>query len=181
MRADDGRIVSNMIVQAPGGSPMAIYGRGQQTRSFCHVSDLVRALVALGDMEKPPPGPVNPGNPDEVSVIELAGMIRTLIGSRSPLVHLPLPADDPRRRKPDIGRAEALLGCRPRMGLDRGLPDTARWFAGRIGAGSGGRPRGSVARVTPVPRHHARTRAPAVPASHAVRPKESRDCDRDSA
>jgi UDP-glucuronate decarboxylase len=137
MRADDGRIVSNMIVQALEGSPMTIYGSGQQTRSFCYVSDLVRGLVALGDMAKLPPGPVNLGNPDEFSVLELAGMIRKLVGSRSPLVHLPLPEDDPRRRRPDIGRAEALLGWRPRVGLDRGLPDTVRWFAGRIGARRG--------------------------------------------
>jgi UDP-glucuronate decarboxylase len=133
MRADDGRIVSNMIVQALEGRPMTIYGSGRQTRSFCYVSDLVRGLVALADVAETPTGPVNLGNPDEFTVMELAEMVRELVGSASPIVHRPLPEDDPRRRRPDIGRAQALLGWRPRIGLDRGLPETVQWFAGRIG------------------------------------------------
>jgi UDP-glucuronate decarboxylase len=131
MRSDDGRIVSNMIVQALEGRPMTIYGSGKQTRSFCYVSDLVRGLMALADVAETPPGPVNLGNPDEFTVMELAHMVRDLVESRSPIVHRPLPEDDPTRRRPDIGRAEAILGWRPRIGLDRGLPETVRWFAGR--------------------------------------------------
>jgi UDP-glucuronate decarboxylase len=136
MRADDGRIVSNLIVQALGGLPMTVYGSGRQTRSFCYVSDLVRGLVALAEVETTLPGPVNLGNPAEFSVLELAGMVRDVVGSRSPIVHRPLPEDDPRRRRPEIGRAEALLGWRPHVGLERGLPDTVRWFASRQGARS---------------------------------------------
>jgi UDP-glucuronate decarboxylase len=135
MRADDGRIVSNMIVQALDGRPMTIYGSGRQTRSFCFVSDLVRGLVALGEVAATPPGPVNLGNPDEFTVLELAHLVRDLVESASPIVHQPLPEDDPRRRKPDIGRAEALLGWRPKVGLDRGLPETVAWFASRRGEG----------------------------------------------
>jgi UDP-glucuronate decarboxylase len=131
MRADDGRIVSNMIVQALEGRPMTIYGTGEQTRSFCYVSDLVRGLLALAEVEAAPSGPVNLGNPAEFTVLELARLVRALVGSRSPIVHRPLPEDDPRRRRPDIGRAEALLGWRPRIGLDRGLPATVEWFASR--------------------------------------------------
>jgi UDP-glucuronate decarboxylase len=134
MRADDGRIVSNMIVQALEGRPMTVYGTGRQTRSFCYVSDLVRGLVALGEVEATPPGPVNLGNPAEFTVMELARLVRDLVGSRSPIVHRPLPEDDPRRRRPDIGRAEAILGWRPRIGLDRGLPETVEWFASRRAA-----------------------------------------------
>jgi UDP-glucuronate decarboxylase len=138
MRADDGRIVSNMIVQALEGRPMTIYGTGAQTRSFCYVSDLVRGLVALAEVEPAPPGPVNLGNPAEFTVMELARLVRDLVGSASPIVHRPLPEDDPRRRRPDIGRAEALLGWRPRIGLDRGLPETVEWFASRIGTAAAG-------------------------------------------
>ncbi|MCU0855955.1 MAG: SDR family oxidoreductase [Rhodobacteraceae bacterium] len=150
MRADDGRIVSNMIVQALAGRPMTIYGSGHQTRSFCFVSDLVRGLLALGDVAERPPGPVNLGNPDEFTVLDLALMVRGLVGSTSRVVHLGLPEDDPRRRRPDIGRAEAFLGWRPRIGLDRGLPETVRWFAGRIDRGEGAPPiPGGAARRPP--------------------------------
>jgi UDP-glucuronate decarboxylase len=149
MRADDGRIVSNMIVQALQGRPMTIYGSGQQTRSFCYVSDLVRGLVALADIAAAPAGPVNLGNPDEFTMLELALLIRDLVASDSALVHLPLPEDDPRRRKPDIGRAEALLGWRPRIGLDRGLPETVRWFAGRLVRQGAGEAADGVARTPP--------------------------------
>jgi len=135
MRADDGRIVSNLIVQALDGRPLTVYGSGRQTRSFCYVSDLVRGLVALGEVAATPPGPINLGNPAEFTVMELAGLVRDLVGSASPIVHRPLPEDDPRRRRPDIGRAEELLGWRPRIGLDRGLPETVRWFASRRSPG----------------------------------------------
>lgn len=137
MRADDGRIVSNMIVQALEGRPMTIYGSGRQTRSFCYVSDLVRGLVALAEVQPTPPGPVNLGNPAEFQVLELAHLVRELVGSASRIVHQPLPEDDPRRRRPDIGRAEALLGWRPRVDLDHGLPETVRWFSSRCGVAAG--------------------------------------------
>jgi UDP-glucuronate decarboxylase len=119
---------------------MTIYGSGRQTRSFCFVSDLVRGLVALGEVAATPPGPVNLGNPDEFTVLELARRVRDLVDSASPIVHRPLPEDDPRRRKPDIGRAEALLGWRPRVGLDRGLPETVAWFASRRIGGADAQP-----------------------------------------
>jgi UDP-glucuronate decarboxylase len=128
MRADDGRIVSNMIVQALEGRPMTIYGTGQQTRSFCHVSDLVAGLLALAGVAATPPGPVNLGNPEEFTVLELAVRVRDLVGSVSPLVYRPLPEDDPQRRRPDIGRAWDLLEWRPQVTLDDGLRDTIAWF-----------------------------------------------------
>ena len=133
MRADDGRIVSNFIVQALEGRPMTIYGTGRQTRSFCYVSDLVRGLVALAEVEPAPRGPVNLGNPAEYTVLELAEVVRDIVGGTSPILHRPLPEDDPRRRRPDIGRAAALLGWRPRIGIDRGLHETVDWFASRRG------------------------------------------------
>jgi UDP-glucuronate decarboxylase len=134
MRADDGRIVSNMIVQALEGRAMTIYGTGHQTRSFCYVSDLVRGLVALADVPEPPPGPVNLGNPAEFTILELAHRVRELLGSKAPIVHRPLPEDDPRRRRPDISRAKAVLGWMPDVPLDRGLDLTISWFAERHGA-----------------------------------------------
>jgi UDP-glucuronate decarboxylase len=136
MRADDGRIVSNMIVQALDGRPMTIYGTGQQTRSFCFVSDLVRGLIALGDVEATPPGPVNLGNPVEFTVLDLARKVRRIIGSDVPLVHRALPQDDPRRRRPDIRRAAEFLGWRPKVDLDQGLSETVRWFAALDGRGA---------------------------------------------
>jgi UDP-glucuronate decarboxylase len=136
MRADDGRIVSNMIVQALEGRAMTIYGTGRQTRSFCYVSDLVRGLLALSEVPRPPSGPVNLGNPAEFSVLELAHRVRDLIGNKAPIVHRPLPEDDPKRRRPDISRAEDVLGWTPAVPLERGLDLTIRWFAARHGAGT---------------------------------------------
>jgi UDP-glucuronate decarboxylase len=135
MRPDDGRIVSNLIVQALTGAPMTLYGKGEQTRSFCHVGDLVEGLVRLMAVEPAPDAPVNLGNPGEFSVAELAALVRRLVPTASPLVHRPLPEDDPRRRRPDIGRAMALLGWEPRIGLEQGLVDTAEWFALTLGHG----------------------------------------------
>lgn len=131
MAIDDGRVVSNFIVQALRGEPLTIYGEGQQTRSFCYVDDLVRGLMLL--MEHPTEiGPVNLGNPDEFTIRELAEQVIALTGAKSQLVHRPLPADDPRQRKPDITRARQTLGFQPRVPLAQGLQQTVPWFAQRL-------------------------------------------------
>jgi UDP-glucuronate decarboxylase len=129
MREDDGRVVSNLIVQALRGEPMTIYGEGRQTRSFCYVDDLVQGIMRL--METPPgfTGPVNLGNPVEVTVLELAERILALTGSHSRLVRKPMPTDDPTRRCPDISLARTQLGWEPRIPLDEGLRRTIAWFA----------------------------------------------------
>lgn len=128
MRPDDGRIVSNLLVQALEGREMTIYGDGSQTRSFCFVSDLVRGLIALMAVTKTPEGPVNLGNPAEITVLELARHIRKAVPSASEIVFRPLPSDDPKRRQPDIGRARELLGWTPEVPLHEGLARTAAWF-----------------------------------------------------
>jgi len=124
MRPDDGRVVSNFIVQALAGRPLTIYGDGRQTRSFCYVDDLVRGLDAL--MSAPPgfAGPVNLGNPAEYTVRELAERIRDACGTGSPLAFHPLPEDDPVRRRPDIALARHALGWEPRVGIEEGLART---------------------------------------------------------
>jgi UDP-glucuronate decarboxylase len=132
MHEDDGRIVSNFIVQALTGAPITIYGDGRQTRSFCHVSDMVEGLVRLMGTGRAVTGPVNLGNPDEVSVLALADRIIRLTGTRSPLEFRPLPADDPRRRRPDIGSAVRLLDWQPRMPLEEGLLATIETFRRRL-------------------------------------------------
>jgi UDP-glucuronate decarboxylase len=129
MRADDGRVVSNIVCQALSGEDITIYGDGSQTRSFCYVSDMVEGLKRLMDSEPSPGAPVNLGNPVELTVSDLAERVLKLTGSRSRIVHRPLPVDDPRRRKPDIGRARALLGWEPKVGLQEGLEATAIWFS----------------------------------------------------
>jgi len=129
MRPDDGRIVSNLLVQALEGRPLTIHGDGQQTRSFCYVSDLVRGLIALMAAQDTPEGPVNLGNPGEFTILELAELVRDLVPTRSELEFLPLPSDDPKRRRPDIARAQALLGWSPEVPLRQGLAQTAAWFA----------------------------------------------------
>jgi UDP-glucuronate decarboxylase len=130
MRADDGRIVSNFITQALAGTPVTIYGSGDQTRSFCYVSDLVEGLIALISTPDNPGIPVNIGNPGEFTVRELADMVLSLTTSASPLEFKALPVDDPRRRKPDIARATELLGWYPRVPLADGLLPTIEWFRG---------------------------------------------------
>lgn len=134
MRPDDGRIVSNLIVQALSGEAMTIYGSGEQTRSFCYVSDLVAGLIATMDCEPNPQGAINLGNPGEFTVLELAEAVRRLTGTSSPLVFMPLPLDDPQRRQPDINRAAELLSWAPRISLAEGLPRTVAWFAAELGA-----------------------------------------------
>jgi UDP-glucuronate decarboxylase len=126
MDTDDGRVVSNLIVQALRNEPMTVYGSGSQTRSFCYVSDLVDGLVRLAQSDHE--GPINLGNPGEVSMMELAKTIGALTGSASPIVLRPLPQDDPRRRCPSIDLAERVLGWRPRIPLRDGLQATIDYF-----------------------------------------------------
>jgi len=128
MLADDGRVVSNFIVQALRGEPLTLYGDGAQTRSFCYVDDLVDGLVRLMDSDEV--GPVNLGNPAEVSVAELARQVMELTGSNTGVVHEPAPVDDPRRRQPDISLARRVLGWEPTVSLREGLERTVAWFGG---------------------------------------------------
>lgn len=137
MDPDDGRVVSNFVMQALTGEPITIYGDGSQTRSFCYVDDLTEALVRL--MRSPDAflGPVNLGNAGEFTVLELAEMILDLTGSKSRLVLRPLPSDDPVRRRPDLTRAERELGWRPEVPLRDGLLRTIEYFEGCLGTQRG--------------------------------------------
>ena len=128
MRADDGRVVSNVICQALAGDDITVHGDGEQTRSFCYVDDLIEGLVRLMDSETAVGVPVNLGNPAELTVKELVDLVLRMTGSASRLVTLPLPEDDPRRRRPDIGRARELLGWKPAVALAEGLAQTIAWF-----------------------------------------------------
>jgi UDP-glucuronate decarboxylase len=129
MRADDGRVVSNVITQALAGDDVTVYGEGCQTRSFCYVSDMIEGLLRLMAHEGRQPGPINLGNPNELTVGDLVRRVIALTHSRSAVVNRPLPEDDPRRRRPDIARAGALLGWAPRTPLEAGLRATIAWFA----------------------------------------------------
>jgi UDP-glucuronate decarboxylase len=128
MNPQDGRVVSNFIVQALRGEDITIYGDGSQTRSFCYVDDLIRGCLALIDTPPDFTGPVNLGNPDEFTVLQLAETVRELSGSRSRLVRKPLPVDDPRRRRPDISLARQSLGWEPTVKLRDGLEQTIAYF-----------------------------------------------------
>jgi UDP-glucuronate decarboxylase len=128
MRIDDGRVVSNFIVQALGGRPITIYGDGSQTRSFCYVDDLVDGLIRLMATPDHEAGPINLGNPGEFTMLELAELVLRLTGSRSKIEFRPLPQDDPTRRRPDITRARVSLGWEPKVDLVDGLKDTIAWF-----------------------------------------------------
>lgn len=129
MCEDDGRVVSNLIVQALRGEPMTIHGDGSQTRSFCYVDDLVEGIVRLVAAPADVTGPMNLGNQQEVTVLELAERILAMTGSRSRLVRRPMPVDDPTRRCPDIALARAQLGWSPQVSLEEGLRRTIEWFA----------------------------------------------------
>jgi dTDP-glucose 4,6-dehydratase len=126
MRPDDGRAVSNFLTQALAGKPLTIYGDGSQTRSFCYVDDLVRGLLGLLDSDHV--GPMNIGNPDEYTLLQLADAVLEVTGSSSELVFEPLPVDDPKVRRPDIGLARRVLGWEPEVDLGQGLARTAEWF-----------------------------------------------------
>jgi UDP-glucuronate decarboxylase len=128
MHPNDGRVVSNFIVQALRGEDITIYGDGQQTRSFCYVSDLIDGMVRMMDSERSFHGPVNLGNPGEFTMRELAEKVLTLCGSKSGLVSKPLPPDDPRQRKPDITLAKSKLDWTPKVDLEDGLKETIVYF-----------------------------------------------------
>ncbi len=144
MHPSDGRVVSNFIVQALQGRELTIYGDGSQTRAFCYVDDMIEGLVRLMQTPEGVTGPVNLGNPHEITVRELAERIIALTGSRARIVHRPLPADDPTRRCPDIGLARRLLGWEPAIPLEIGLERTIAYFDRTI-AGSDNK----AARATP--------------------------------
>ncbi len=127
MRADDGRVVSNFIVQALRGEPLTIYGDGSQTRSFCYVDDEIRGFLAL--LDGPHTGPINIGNDGEFTMLELAEVVREVTGSSSPIEHLPLPEDDPKQRRPDLTLARSLLGWEPSVALSDGVARTVEYFA----------------------------------------------------
>lgn len=129
MHPSDGRVVSNFIVQALAGEPITIYGNGAQTRSFCYVEDLVRGLVALMESPAEITGPVNLGNPVEFTIRQLAEQVLELTNSKSELIELPLPQDDPRQRQPNITQAKTKLGWEPKFPLAQGLPATIDYFA----------------------------------------------------
>jgi UDP-glucuronate decarboxylase len=128
MHPEDGRVVSNFIVQALRGEPITIFGSGTQTRSFCYVDDLVDGLTRLMNAPRDPDGPVNLGNPTEMTIVELAQLVISLTGSRSKIDFRPLPQDDPRQRRPDISRARQLLHWSPKIGLEEGLNRTISYF-----------------------------------------------------
>ncbi|MCB8839358.1 UDP-glucuronic acid decarboxylase family protein [Aurantimonas sp. VKM B-3413] len=162
MRPDDGRIISNLVCQALAGEPLTVYGTGEQTRSFCYVTDLIGGLVRMMAAKDNPGAPVNFGNPGEFTINELAELVLKITGSSSTISLHPLPTDDPQRRRPDIDRAHKLFGWQPEIPLVEGLRPTIEWFAretrkarqripgaARLAAGSAGRLPEPVA----VPRH----------------------------
>jgi dTDP-glucose 4,6-dehydratase len=126
LRFNDGRVVSNFINQALTGKPLTVYGKGEQTRSFQYVSDLVDGIARLMNVEHHQP--VNIGNPKEFTVAQLAELVIELTGSKSKLIYEPLPVDDPQRRLPDITKAKSLLGWEPRVQLKEGLLETIAWY-----------------------------------------------------
>jgi UDP-glucuronate decarboxylase len=130
MLENDGRVVSNFVVQALGGVPLTVYGDGSQTRSFCYVSDLVEGLMRL--MNGDHIGPVNLGNPDEYTILQLAQTIQSMVNPDAELVYKPLPQDDPKRRKPDISRAQTVLQWSPQVPLEEGLKRTIADFQERM-------------------------------------------------
>jgi UDP-glucuronate decarboxylase len=131
MLEDDGRVVSNFIVQALRGQPLTLYGEGQQTRSFCYVEDLIEGLIRLMNVEDLH-DPVNLGNPGEFTIMQLAEEVIKICDSKSSFTYLPLPADDPRQRKPDITRAQTALGWNPTIPLREGLKRTVEDFKERV-------------------------------------------------
>ena len=128
MHPNDGRVISNFIMQALQGKPIAVYGDGSQTRSFCYVSDLIDALVRLMNTPDDVIGPINLGNSQEFTILDLATKVIELINSKSEIIFKPLPADDPKQRKPDISLARQVLGWEPKVSLEKGLIKTITFF-----------------------------------------------------
>lgn len=128
MQPEDGRVVSNFIIQALLDQPITIYGNGEQTRSFCYVSDLIDCMVAFMESDPDFVGPMNMGNPGEFTIMELAEKVVALTGSKSQIIHEPLPADDPKQRQPDISLAREKLGWEPKVKLEEGLKKTIPYF-----------------------------------------------------
>jgi UDP-glucuronate decarboxylase len=128
MQPNDGRVVSNFIIQALNNHPITIYGDGLQTRSFCFVDDLVRGMIGLMNTPDSVTGPINCGNPNEFTIRDLAEKVIAMTGSRSRIVHRPLPQDDPRQRRPDISQAQELMRWRPTVMLAEGLQRTITYF-----------------------------------------------------
>ncbi|MEI6374855.1 MAG: UDP-glucuronic acid decarboxylase family protein [Actinomycetes bacterium] len=133
MAPDDGRVVSNFVVSALSGTPISLFGDGEQTRSFCYVDDLVEGLVRMMATDRSVTGPINLGNPQEVTVAELADLTLALTASESVIDRHPLPTDDPRRRRPDITLANEILDWKPTVDLATGLQRTVDWFATEAG------------------------------------------------
>ncbi|MBK1836039.1 SDR family oxidoreductase [Azospirillum sp. YIM B02556] len=132
MHPNDGRVVSNFIIQALKGEPITIYGDGQQTRSFCYVDDLIEGFLRFMDTPAGITGPINLGNPGEFTMLELAEKVVRLTRSASTIEHKPLPQDDPKQRRPDIAKARALMDWEPAVPLDEGLERTIAYFRGRF-------------------------------------------------
>ena len=130
MHPNDGRVVSNFIVQALQNKPVTIYGDGSQTRSFCYIDDLIEAFVRIMNTTDEFIGPINIGNPNEFTIRELADTVITLIGSKSRIISEPLPDDDPVQRRPDITTARDILDWEPRIQLQEGLEKTIKYFEG---------------------------------------------------
>jgi UDP-glucuronate decarboxylase len=137
MLENDGRVVSNFIVQSLKGIPLTVYGDGSQTRSFCYVSDLVEGLMRLmnGDYT----GPINIGNPEEYTILELAQAVQKMVNPGAEIIFKPLPQDDPQRRRPDITKAKSLLGWQPTVPLQEGLKITVEDFRNRVASVEGQR------------------------------------------
>ncbi|MEO0624328.1 MAG: UDP-glucuronic acid decarboxylase family protein [Pseudomonadota bacterium] len=144
MHPNDGRVVSNFVMQSLEGKPITIYGDGSQTRSFCYVDDLIEGLIRLMATGQEVTGPVNLGNPGEFTILELAKAVMAHTGTQAELVRMPLPENDPRQRQPDIGLAERLLDWRPTVALEAGLEHTIGYFRALIANGTSV---GSLARV----------------------------------
>jgi UDP-glucuronate decarboxylase len=132
MNPQDGRVVSNFIVQALQDKPITIYGDGNQTRSFCYVDDLIEGFIRLMDAPDTVTGPINIGNPGEFTIRQLAEIVIEMTGSRSEIVQMPLPQDDPTQRRPDISKAQELLGWEPTIPLREGLGRTIAYFEKKL-------------------------------------------------
>ncbi|MEE2661501.1 MAG: UDP-glucuronic acid decarboxylase family protein [Pseudomonadota bacterium] len=132
MHPNDGRVVSNFIVQALRGDDITIYGDGSQTRSFCYIQDLVEALCGVMETEEGFTGPINIGNPQEITIRAVAEKVKAIVGGTSKIVHKALPQDDPSRRRPDISLAEKILGWKPQIEIDEGLRRTVHYFDGLL-------------------------------------------------